>query len=326
MQSLRSWKIFPLGGGVYAILSAVGFSFKAIFVKMSYAAAPIDSLSLLALRMGLSLPLFLWLMQRGKGTESLTVKGCFHIGVLGLFGYYLSSLFDFIGLQFISSSLERMILFTYPMIVVILQSVIFKKRITFSTAVAIVTCYAGLAIAFAHELVSTGIGRDLIIGSVWVFAGALSFSIYYLGAGAVLKRMSSMRLAGLAGTASASMVLIHYLVAGEFSILLSLPPKVWLIAGIMAIFSTVLPIYWGALAIQKIGVVRAAGVSNLGPVFTGVSAWVVLGESISILQFVGMTLILFGVTRLNRKPAVKSSDQGVADLEAVELGDTSKPR
>ncbi|MDF9619175.1 DMT family transporter [Pseudomonas entomophila] len=292
-------------GSLYAVLAALGFSFKAIFVKLAYAAGPVDAISLLALRMALSLPLFAWLVwsSRGQGDAPLTLGDGLRVALLGLFGYYLASLFDFYGLQYISAGLERLILFTYPTLVLLIQAVAQRERPTPRTLAAMGLCYLGLGIAFVHDIGSAGIGSQVILGSLWVFASAVTYALYYSGTGAMLKRMGSMRLAGLCGTASSLMVLAHYLLVADVAPLLQLPSAVWLYAALMALFSTVLPIYWVALAIQRLGPTHTAAVGNLGPVLTVLASWAILNEEISLYQVAGLALVLFGVSRL--KPAKK---------------------
>ncbi|PMZ95459.1 MULTISPECIES: DMT family transporter [unclassified Pseudomonas] len=292
-------------GSLYAVLAALGFSFKAIFVKLAYAAGPVDAISLLALRMALSLPLFAWLVwaSRGQGGAPLSAGDGLRVALLGLFGYYLASLFDFYGLQYISAGLERLILFTYPTLVLVIQAIVQRERPTLRTLAAMGLCYLGLGIAFVHDISASGGGNAVLVGSLWVFASAVTYALYYSGTGMMLKRMNSMRLAGLCGTASSLMVLAHYLLVADVAPLLQLPGTVWLNAALMALFSTVLPIYWVALAIQRLGPTHTAAVGNLGPVLTMLASWLILSEAISLYQVAGLVLVLFGVSRL--KPAKK---------------------
>ncbi|MEB5934829.1 DMT family transporter [Pseudomonas mosselii] len=304
-------------GSLYAVLAALGFSFKAIFVKLAYAAGPVDAISLLALRMALSLPLFAWLVwaSRGQGGAPLSAGDGLRVALLGLFGYYLASLFDFYGLQFISAGLERLILFTYPTLVLVIQAVVQRERPTLRTLAAMGLCYLGLGIAFVHDIASAGTGNQVLVGSLWVFASAVTYALYYSGTGMMLKRMNSMRLAGLCGSASSLMVLAHYLLVADVAPLLQLPSAVWLNAALMALFSTVLPIYWVALAIQRMGPTHTAAVGNLGPVLTMLASWLILSEAVSLYQVAGLVLVLFGVSRL--KPAKKPEAQAAAPARSL---------
>ncbi|OAI91965.1 DMT family transporter [Pseudomonas putida] len=300
-------------GSLFAVMAALGFSLKAIFVKLAYAAGTVDAITLLALRMALSLPLFLWLVwsSRHHVNAPLTWGSVGRVMLLGLFGYYLASLFDFYGLQYISAGLERLILFLYPTLVLIFQAVALREKPTLRVLAAMGLCYFGLGIAFVHDVSMSGGGNQVIIGSLWVFASAVTYALYYSGTGVMLKSMSSMRLAGLAGTASSLMVLGHYALTADFSLLGQLPAAVWFNALMMAVFSTVLPIYWVSLAIQRMGATQTAAIGNLGPVLTVFASWAVLSEEISLYQIVGMGLVLFGVSRL--KP-------GKPKVEAVVVG------
>lgn len=302
MNSLNALYQRSLRNGVlFAVLSATGFSLKAVFVKLSYAAAPVDAVTVLAIRMGLALPLFLWLvwLSRSPGQARLSLADGGRILLLGLFGYYLSSLFDFYGLQYISAGLERLILFTYPTLVLLLQMAVARERPDSRTLAAMGLCYFGLGIALVHDIRVEGADGQILLGALWVFASAVTYALYYMGTGAVVRRVGSMRLAGLAGGASSVMVLIHYAVSGNVQQLASLPGTVWLHGALMALISTVLPIYWMALAIQRMGATHAAAFGNLGPVLTVFASWALLGEAISVYQIAGLALVLFGVSRLS---------------------------
>nr|WP_024309998.1 DMT family transporter [Pseudomonas sp. P818] len=288
-------------GVLFAVLSATGFSLKAVFVKLSYAAAPVDAVTVLSLRMGLALPLFAWLLwlSRGTGQARLSAKDWAHVLLLGMLGYYLSSLFDFYGLQYISAGLERLILFTYPTLVLLLQMLAMGERPGPRTFLALGLCYLGLSIALVHDIRVEGDGEQILLGAAWVFASAVTYALYYLGTGVVIRRVGSMRLAGLAGGSSAIMVLIHYGVTHDPAQLANLPSEVWLYSALMALLSTVLPIYWLALAVQRMGASHAALFGNLGPVLTLFAARVLLGEAITLYQIIGLALVLLGVSRLS---------------------------
>jgi drug/metabolite transporter (DMT)-like permease len=305
-------------GSLFAVLSAAGFSLKAIFVKLSYAAGPVDAITILAMRMGLALPLFLWLLwlSRGAGEGRLSMADGVRILLLGMFGYYLSSLFDFYGLEYISAGLERLILFTYPTLVLLFQVVAFRERPSRRTLLAMGVCYLGLGVALLHDISSAGMGAEVMRGAAWVFASAVTYALYYLGTGVMLKRLGSMRLAGLAGSASAVMVLVHYSALNEIAQLAAVPGSVWVYAALMALFSTVLPIYWMALAIQRMGPTYTAAVGNLGPVLTILASWALLNEAISLYQLAGLVLVLFGVSQL-KPPASKQVTAVISEVPAA---------
>ncbi|GLX11899.1 multidrug DMT transporter permease [Pseudomonas straminea] len=294
-------------GSLFAILSAAGFSMKAIFVKLAYAAAPVEAITLLAMRMTLALPLFLWLvwLSRGGAGGRFSPGDGARVVVLALFGYYLSSLFDFYGLQYITAGLERLILFTYPTLVLVFQMIAFRERPSRRMLLAMAVCYLGLGVALMHDIGATDMGSQVIIGSLWVFASAVTYALYYLGTGVMVKRLGSMRLAGLAGSASSLMVLAHFFISEPAGSMLAQPAHVWLCAALMAMISTVLPVYWMALAIQRIGATNTAAVGNLGPVLTIFAAWALLGEAITPYQMAGLALVMFGIWKLKAGAAKK---------------------
>lgn len=287
-------------GRFYAVLSAAGFSLKAIFVKLGYAAGPVDAVTLLALRMGLALPLFLGLiyLSRQDSEAPLDAGGLLKILLLGAVGYYLSSLFDFYGLEYISAGLERLILFSYPTLVLVIQAVLLRQWPASRTLQAMGICYLGLGVAFLHDVGFAGDGDAVLKGAAWVFASAVTYAFYYIGTGALVRRVGSMRLAGLAGSASAIFVLGHYGLTTGGRNLAGLDGAVWIYAALMALFSTVLPVYWMALAIQRMGAAHAATIGNLGPVLTLFAAWAILGEQVSVYQLGGLALVLFGISRI----------------------------
>ncbi|HJV88008.1 MAG TPA: DMT family transporter [Noviherbaspirillum sp.] len=307
-------------GRLYAVLSACGFSLKAVFVKLAYAAGPVEPLTLLALRMAFALPLFLWLAWKSAGPDAkaLTAADVARIFGLACLGYYLSSLFDFYGLRSITAGLERLILYLYPTLVLLLQAWRTRHWPHARAWQAMSICYVGLAIAFANDLHQAGQGASVLAGSAWVFASAVTYALYYVGTGEMVSRIGSMRLSGLAGTASCLLVLGHFALFGETQALMATPAGVWTNAALMAVLSTALPIYWLALAIQRLGAGNAAAVGTLGPVMTVFAAWLLLGEALSLPQLAGLALVMVGVTRL--KPASASKGEAVPLNRAEAVG------
>jgi drug/metabolite transporter (DMT)-like permease len=306
-------------GRLYAFLAAAGFSLKAVFVKLAYQSHAVEPLTLLALRMAFALPLFLWLIRKSRSPDNppLSLADAGRIWMLALLGYYLSSLFDFHGLTYISAGLERLILYLYPTMVLLLDACRTRKAPSARTWMAMAVCYAGLAIAFSHDLHQAGQGSDVLKGSAWVFASAVTYALYYLGTGDMVKRMGSMRLAGLAGSASCVLVLGHFLLFGHPQALPQLPADIYGWSLLMAVLSTALPIYWLALAIRSMGAAQAAAMGTMGPVLTVVAAWAMLGESLSLLQLAGLGLVMLGVTRLKPSAAAKPAAPPVSPAAAV---------
>ena len=288
-------------GKLYAVLAAAGFSLKAVFVKLAYAAGPVDALTLLAMRMLLALPLFAWLVFSAPASgQPLQRKQLAHIALLACIGYYLSSLYDFIGLSYISAGLERLILYVYPTLVLLIGMYFSKQRSSGKLWQALAICYSGLLLAFGNDLQQKSDFSAVLIGGGWIFAAAFVYALYYLGVAELVGKVGSLRLTGLAGMFSCGWVLLHFALFGQVSQLQTANAGVWGNALLMALLSTVLPIYWLALAIQRLGPGPAAAVGSVGPVLTLFAAWLLLGESISLLQLAGMALVMLGVAKIKR--------------------------
>ena len=229
-------------GVIFALFAAVGFSAKAILVKLAYLDR-VDAITLLALRMVFSVPFFigmaLWAKRRHAAPldlyDRMLVLG------LGLIGYYLSSVLDFLGLQYISAGLERLILFLYPTMTVILAALIFKRAIGRKTLAAMALCYAGIILVFLYDV---GMKQDgnVVLGASLVFASTLSYSAYLVGAGHAIARIGTMRFTAYAMVVASAACLLQFGVMRPLSAL-DLPLRVYELSIAMAIFSTVLPVF-----------------------------------------------------------------------------------
>ncbi|GAB3250274.1 DMT family transporter [Chitinimonas naiadis] len=286
-------------GRTLALLSAAGFSLKAIFVKLAYAAGPVDAITLLAMRMALALPAFVWLIRQSGG-EPLSRADKLGMVILGMVGYYLSSLFDFLGLQYITAGLERLILFTYPTLVLLMEAGWRRKPISGRVWAAMGLCYLGLLAAFWHDLRNTEASGRVLLGAGWVFLSALTFSAYYLGTGRYVKRLGASRLSGLAGAVACGFVLSHFALTRPVASLLDQAAGVWGWALAMALVSTVLPIWLAARAVERLGAGRAAAMGTIGPVLTIVFGWIILSEPFSLMQMLGLGLVLAGVSWISK--------------------------
>lgn len=280
-------------GVVFALLAAVGFSAKAILVKLAYL-DQVDAVTLLALRMVFSVPFFIavaiWVQRRHAPAldmhDRLLVLG------LGLIGYYCSSFLDFLGLQYISAGLERLILFLYPTMTVMLAAVLYKRAIGRKVIAAMALSYAGIALVFLHDVGAKE--GSIVLGSALVFASTLSYSIYLVGAGHAIARIGTLRFTAYAMVVASAASLLQFVVMRPLSAL-DLPLRVYELSIAMAIFSTVLPVFLLSFAIRRIGSGSASLIGTVGPVSTIYMAYVILGESISLLQIAGSGLVLIGV-------------------------------
>jgi len=213
--------------------------------------------------------------------------------VLGLLGYYLSSYFDFLGLQYITAALERLVLFLYPTFVLILSAVIFGRRITALDVFAVAVSYVGIAVVFVNDLATQP--GNVVRGSLWVVLSALLYATYLLGSGRLVGRVGSMRFACYAGVVSCVGVVAHYLVARDWHGILGQPAPVYGLAVLMAAVSTVMPIVLTSEGIRRIGASHASIVGAVGPVATIFLGFFFLGEPITAVQVAGAVLVLAGV-------------------------------
>jgi len=287
-----------------AILSAFGFSFKAILIKLAYAlpqAAPVAPVTLLTLRMIFALPFFLWVARREslRGAP-LSRKDLIGVVVLGLFGYYGASIFDFIGLCYITAGLERLVLFTYPTLTILLDLLVFGKRITGRQVGALVLCYLGIALAFAHDLELAPEHAVVWIGGGFVFASSLCYALYLSGGAQVMARIGSSRFAALALLWSTVATLGHFAATQPVSALIQ-PWPIYALGLAMGTFCTVVPVFALAAAIRRIGSGPAALIGTLGPMLTIALGWWILAESISLFQIGGALLVIAGVVLVGRK-------------------------
>jgi drug/metabolite transporter (DMT)-like permease len=289
------------------VFGVLGFSFKAVLVKLVYQAAPVDPTTLLALRMLYSAPLFCamaWWAGRGSSARPLERSDWVALAFLGFVGYYLSSLLDFIGLQYITVSLERLILFAYPAMVVVLSAIFLGKPITRLAVVAQVLCYAGIALAFWSDLHITGDAGATVFGGVLVLASALGYAIYLVMATKSIARLGSLRFVAWAMMVSTFYVIAQFLLTRPLSAL-AVPARVHGLSLAMAVLSTVLPTYLIAESIRRMGANTASLIGSLGPVFTiGLGAWL-LGEPVNALQIAGAALVLAGVALVTLKPRTR---------------------
>lgn len=282
-----------LFGVLFALLAAVGFSAKAILVKLAYLER-VDAVTLLALRMVFSVPFFvavaIW--ARARHSEALQRSDWYLVVVLGLIGYYLSSFLDFLGLQYISAGLERLILFLYPTMTVLLSALLYRQAIGRKVMAAMALSYAGIALVFVHD---AGVNQgSILLGAVLVFASTLSYSTYLVGAGHAIARIGATRFTAYAMIVASAASLLQFAVTRPLAAL-ELPVRVYQLSIAMAIFSTVLPVFLLSYSIRRIGSGSASLIGSIGPVSTIYMAYVFLGEGVSWLQIAGSVLVLAGV-------------------------------
>jgi len=292
-------------GILWGIFGVVLFSTKAILVKLAYR-YEVDTLELLLFRMLFSVPFYLIILlsiQR-KEKHVPTKKDGLWIILFGFLGYYMASYFDFLGLNYIKAGLERIILFIYPTIVVLLGYVFFKDRISRQQGIAICITYFGVLITFWGELDFSG--NKTLWGGFLVFLSAITYASYLVGSGWLIPKYGVLRFTCYAMIVSTCCVLVHYSFNGDWN-LACFPMPVYVYGLLMAIISTLIPSFLVSASIKRLGASSFSILGSLGPVSTIILAYVFLGEQLTYLQLLGMLVVIAGVTYLSLKG--KSSRQ-----------------
>jgi len=300
LHKSNDWKNTPAWGAGLALLAALGFSLKAIFVKLAYPYG-VDAITLLALRMGFSLPVFLWvgLVTGQRAGASLSGGDWGRLFLLGCLGYYGASILDFWGLQYISAGLERLILFTYPTLTILIGVLFQGKPFAKREGVALVLCYTGIGFAFIHDL-GLGDARSVWIGGALVFASSVSYALYLSGSASMIGRLGAMRFSALAMLMSSAVTLLHFGLSHPLTAFVQpLPVYGWGLA--MALFATVVPVFAQSAAIRRLGAGRASLFGMVGPLLTIGFGWWLLDESISLAQMAGAGLVLAGILIVSRR-------------------------
>lgn len=293
-------------GALLVFFGAITHSSKAIFIKLAYQ-YPIDPVSLVALRMLFALPFFLvigYLSGRSKTANKLTPRDWVAVAFLGFVSYYFAALLDFMGLQYITASLERLILFVYPTIVVIISATIYRKKVTRPQLIALGFTYLGVAVVFAGSL-DMAQQKNFILGVLLVFGCAVFYAIYMIGSEKLIPKVGATRFTAYAMTFAAMGVISHYFINNSGS-LLQFPRQVYELSIGMAIISTVVPAFLVSAGIKRIGASDASIVASVGPIATIVMAYIFLNESLSGTQLLGTALVLGGVLLISLRKKKKS--------------------
>ncbi|MDO9106334.1 MAG: DMT family transporter [Methylovulum sp.] len=283
------------------LLGAFGFSAKAIIIKLAYAyGSQVDAITLMALRMLFSLPIFLlvafWHLKK-TDSKPLDKRQWLIVVLLGLIGYYVSSYLDFTGLHYISAGLERVILFLYPTFVVLFSAWLYKRKITGQLGLALALSYAGMILIFIEQLSLTA--SAIWLGSALVLGSAVIFAFFTMGSGIMTHHIGSTRFTAYTMTVASIATLVHFTVQHGLAPI-SLPVEVYGLALIMAVFSTVLPAFLMNAGIRRIGAGNASVISTTGPISTLLLAFLVLHESVTVNQMAGTCLVLVGVYVVSR--------------------------
>lgn len=284
-------------GFLITISGAIFFSTKAIFVKLAFQDTRVDAVTLLCLRMFFSLPFYIgaaWIVHRKEGIVKLTRKQWIWVLTMGILGYYLSSLFDFIGLQYVSAGLERLILFLYPTFAVLINTFYFKTRLSRIQLLALVLTYIGIGTAYWGEIRLAQYGPQFFFGSFMIFLCAVTYSLYLVGTGRLVNAVGATRYTAYAMLAATLGIFIHFIVVTPISSI----EMTSSLAGYgiaLAIVATVLPSFMMSVGMKKIGSNNVAIITSIGPVSTILQAHFFLGENIITEQIIGTALVIIGV-------------------------------
>lgn len=296
MKTTRKLKFGKYSAALIAATGVVFFSAKAIFVKAAYE-YNVDPVSLLLIRMVIALPFYvivLIITTIQQKENPFTGKDYLWLFILGILGYYLASYFDFSGLNYISASLERLILFVYPTLVILISALVLKRSITLQQKLAIGVTYTGIFITFYKYQTLSGVNSNVFLGVLLILASALSYACYLIGSGNLIPRIGPVRFTSFAMIVSCLAVLIHFTLKGDGKII-GHPVEVYKLGFGMAFISTIIPSFMLAEAIKRIGASNVAIIGSIGPISTIILATIFLGERITVFQMIGTIIVISGV-------------------------------
>jgi drug/metabolite transporter (DMT)-like permease len=287
-------------GMLFALAGTVSFAFRPVLIKLGYAAAPVSATTLLFLRMALSLPFFAAVAWWLRNEPAISRKDWTGIIGLGFLGYYLASLLDFLGLQYVPAGLGRLIMFLYPTLVVILSALFLGKRPTARELGALAVTYAGIALVLSHKLGASPEHRMFLLGAALVFGSAMCYAVYLVTGSQLIRRIGSMRFTAYTMIISTVPAVVQFaLLEGPSA--LDLPGVVWIYAALLATGCTVLPVFLVAEALKRIGANHFALIGALGPVTTVLADFMLLDGSLTALQLAGGALVIGGVLLVTLK-------------------------
>ncbi|HRD98450.1 MAG TPA: DMT family transporter, partial [Rubrivivax sp.] len=280
-----------------ALAGSIAFSGKAIIVKLAYRHG-VDAVTLIMYRMLFALPLFVALAWwAGRGKAPLTRRDLRVVGGLGFCGYYLASFLDFAGLQYVSASLERLILYLNPTLVLFLGALLFKHRVQRHQLVALAVSYGGVLVVFGHEARFTG--SHAALGAALVFGSAVSYAVYLVYSGAEVRRLGALRLAGWATSVACVLCLLQFALLRPLGAAWVAPEVIWL-SLLNATLCTFAPVLMVMMAIERIGATLTAQTGMVGPISTILMGVLLLGEPFNAWIVAGTALVLGGVWLLSR--------------------------
>ena len=285
---------------LFALVGTIAFAFRPVMIKLGYAAHPISATTLLFLRMTLSLPFFAAMAWHQRAAAPIAGRDWAGIAALGFLGYYLASLLDFLGLQYVSAGIGRLIMFLYPTLVVILSAIFLKKHPTLKEIAALAITYSGIALVLSSQIAATPEHRLFVFGALLVFASAMCYAVYLVTGSQLVKRVGSARFTAYTMIVSTVPAVIQFALL-ESPAALQLPAQLWWIAALLATACTVLPVFLVAEALKRIGANHFALIGALGPVTTVLADFFLLDGALSAAQVLGGALVISGVLLVSIK-------------------------
>lgn len=280
--------------------SSILFCSKGIFAKLAYRDGA-DALAVLALRMGFALPFFIAIIILAfPRTTPVTARDLAEISLLGFIGYYLSSVVNFTGLEHVSIGLERIILYTYPTLILVLSVFVLKKSVRPGVWLACAISWLGIATAFLGEVTRPSPDSRTVLGAGLVFLSALTYAIFLMLSARMLTRFGPMFFTGMTVGFSCLFVLLHYGLTRPIGTLLEFTPNVYFCGGMLAFFGTAAPAVLMSAGLKRAGTQNFAIISCIGPVATILLAWGILDEKPIMAQIAGFILTVLGGLMVSR--------------------------
>ena len=285
---------------LFAFVGTIAFAFRPVMIKLGYSAHPVSATTLLFLRMTLSLPFFAAMAWHQRAAAPIAGRDWAGIAALGFLGYYLASLLDFLGLQYIPAGLGRLIMFLYPTLVVLLSAIFLAKSPTRREITALAITYAGIALVLSQQLGVAPEHRLFLFGALLVFASSMCYAIYLVAGSQLVKRVGSLRFTAYTMIISTLPAVVQFALL-ESPAALELPAQVWGYVAVLAFGCTVFPVLLVAESLKRIGANHFALIGALGPVTTVLADFGLLGGALSPAQVAGGALVILGVLLVSLK-------------------------
>ncbi len=287
-------------GIIASFISAILFASKVIFVKLIYLLnePEITPTKILTWRYLLAMPICIFvqiIFIQQKKNVPLTKLDALPFISIAVLGYIVSSWLDFKGLVYVSASIERIILFSYPALVVLLSVWLFKQPLRRFHIFSILLTFIGIGIAFYQEMNLSLVNKtSLTFGTLLIFFSGLAYAFYLLYAQKYIQRLGAIQHSNYTILFAGGILSFFYCITDGFE-LLHVPKSVWIYFILLSVFASVLPLYLVSYGMKKIGANNVAIISTIGPVATIFLSCFFLHEPISILQLFGTLVVIIGI-------------------------------